>query len=40
MANFQLPKNSQVKVGQTHKAEPGAKDVRSFKIYRWDPDTG
>ena len=40
MANFQLPKNSQVKAGKTHKAEPGAKDVRSFKIYRWDPDTG
>ncbi|MFC0410705.1 succinate dehydrogenase iron-sulfur subunit [Roseomonas elaeocarpi] len=40
MATFQLPKNSKVSVGKTYPAEAGAKDVRSFKIYRWDPDTG
>ena len=40
MATFQLPKNSKVSTGKTYPAEAGAKDVRSFKIYRWDPDTG
>ncbi|UFN48051.1 succinate dehydrogenase iron-sulfur subunit [Roseomonas sp. OT10] len=40
MATFALPKNSTVQQGKTYKAEPGAKKVRSFKIYRWDPDTG
>ncbi|WP_424134847.1 succinate dehydrogenase iron-sulfur subunit [Roseomonas chloroacetimidivorans] len=40
MATFTLPKNSTVSTGQTYKAEAGAKNVRSFKIYRWDPDTG
>ncbi|WP_368419551.1 succinate dehydrogenase iron-sulfur subunit, partial [Rhodovarius sp.] len=40
MATFTLPKNSTIGQGQVFKAEPGAKDVRAFKIYRWDPDTG
>ena len=40
MATFTLPKNSQTTVGKTYKAAPDAKEVRSFKIYRWDPDTG
>jgi succinate dehydrogenase / fumarate reductase iron-sulfur subunit len=40
MATFTLPKNSSVTTGQTYKAEAGATNVRSFKIYRWDPDTG
>ncbi|HEY8611522.1 MAG TPA: 2Fe-2S iron-sulfur cluster-binding protein, partial [Roseomonas sp.] len=40
MATFTLPKNSAVKTGQVYKAEAGATNVRSFKIYRWDPDTG
>lgn len=40
MATFTLPKNSRIQTGKTYKAEPGAKNVKSFKIYRWDPDTG
>ena len=40
MATFTLPKNSTIGVGQTYKAEADATNVRSFKIYRWDPDTG
>jgi len=40
MATFTLPKNSTIGQGKTHKAEPGAKNVKAFKIYRWDPDTG
>lgn len=40
MATFTLPKNSTIQTGKTYKAEPGAKNVKSFKIYRWDPDTG
>ncbi|MBO1073582.1 succinate dehydrogenase iron-sulfur subunit [Roseomonas marmotae] len=40
MATFTLPKNSTIQHGQTHKAEPGAKNVKNFKVYRWDPDTG
>src|SRR4028119_904798 len=38
MATFTLPKNSRITEGKTFKAEPDAKDVRTFKIYRWDPD--
>ncbi len=40
MAEFKLPKNSTIGQGQVFKADPGAKDVRAFKIYRWDPDAG
>lgn len=40
MATFTLPKNSKIKSnGKVHKAE-GGKKVKSFKIYRYDPDTG
>jgi succinate dehydrogenase / fumarate reductase iron-sulfur subunit len=38
MATFRLPKNSQITSGQTHKAPAGAKRVREFKVYRWNPD--
>jgi succinate dehydrogenase / fumarate reductase iron-sulfur subunit len=40
MAEFQLPANSRVQPGTTHKAPAGAKRVREFKIYRWNPDDG
>ncbi|MBL6454290.1 succinate dehydrogenase iron-sulfur subunit [Belnapia sp. T6] len=40
MATFTLPKNSTIQPGKTFKAEAGAKNVKSFKIYRWDPDSG
>lgn len=40
MAKFSLPANSKIGAGKTHKAEPGAKRVKTFKIYRWNPDDG
>ena len=39
MAEFRLPKNSRVTKGKTHPAEDG-KRLKTFKIYRYDPDTG
>jgi succinate dehydrogenase / fumarate reductase iron-sulfur subunit len=39
MATFTLPKNSRITEGKTFKAEPGATNVKTFKIYRWDPDS-
>ncbi len=39
MAEFRLPKNSRVTKGKTHPAEEG-KRLKTFKIYRYDPDTG
>ncbi len=39
MAKFSLPANSKVrKDGRVFKAPAGAKNVRVFKIYRFDPD--
>jgi succinate dehydrogenase / fumarate reductase iron-sulfur subunit len=40
MAEFTLPANSRVKPGKTYDASAGAKRVKSFNIYRWDPDVG
>src|SRR5258708_3594229 len=40
MAEFTLPANSRVTDGKAYKAPPGAKRVKTFRIYRWDPDTG
>ncbi|HTI85383.1 MAG TPA: succinate dehydrogenase iron-sulfur subunit [Alphaproteobacteria bacterium] len=40
MVELALPKNSRVVEGKNHPASAGAKAVRTFKIYRWDPDTG
>lgn len=41
MAEFTLPKNSKInKDGKHYKAPEGAKNVRAFKVYRYDPDTG
>jgi succinate dehydrogenase / fumarate reductase iron-sulfur subunit len=40
MVEFTLPRNSKVKKGKTHKAPPGAENVKSFRVYRWDPDGG
>ena len=40
MAEFSLPANSKVrKDGRVFKAPAGAKNVRVFKIYRFDPDS-
>ena len=41
MAEFLLPKNSKIRSnGRVHKATAGAKRVKAFKIYRYDPDSG
>ena len=40
MAEFTLPKNSQIEKGHSHPAPDGAKRVKAFEIYRWDPDSG
>jgi succinate dehydrogenase / fumarate reductase, iron-sulfur subunit len=40
MVAFNLPRNSRVGLGQTFKAPAGAKRVRAFNIYRWNPDDG
>lgn len=40
MVEFNLPANSRVTAGKVHKAEAGAKNVRTFKVYRFDPDSG
>jgi succinate dehydrogenase / fumarate reductase iron-sulfur subunit len=42
MAQFSLPKNSTIdkSAGKSHKAPAGAKDVRTFRVYRYDPDSG
>jgi len=41
MAEFALPKNSRIKSkGREHKAPAGATRVKSFKVYRYDPDSG
>jgi len=37
MAEFTLPKNSKVTKGK-HFPAKGAKNVRVFKVYRWNPD--
>ncbi len=40
MAEFTLPQNSTLKPGKTYGAPAGAKAIRRFEVYRWDPDTG
>jgi succinate dehydrogenase / fumarate reductase iron-sulfur subunit len=40
MVEFALPANSRVQPGKAYKAPAGAKNVKVFKIYRYDPDAG
>jgi len=40
MVEFALPKNSRIETGKTHAAPEGAKRVKTFKIYRWEPEDG
>ena len=40
MAELTLPANSRITEGKTWPAPEGATNVRRFRIYRWDPDTG
>jgi succinate dehydrogenase / fumarate reductase iron-sulfur subunit len=38
MVEFALPKNSKIAEGKKHKAPKGAHNIKTFKIYRWNPD--
>ncbi len=40
MAEFRLPKNSRVTKGKHFAAVDGAKNVKTFKVYRWEPEAG
>lgn len=40
MADFKLPANSVIRGGKTFKSETGAKNIKKFNVYRWNPDTG
>jgi succinate dehydrogenase / fumarate reductase iron-sulfur subunit len=40
MVQLFLPPNSRPRQGVTHKAPAGATDVRTFRIYRFDPTSG
>lgn len=40
MAKFRLPKNSRIEPGQNFPAPDGAENIRVFKVYRYDPDSG
>lgn len=41
MAEFTLPKNSKInRNGKVHKAAKDAKNVKTFKVYRYDPESG
>ena len=39
MVQFVLPKNSRVTKGRHHAAPEGAKRTKTFKVYRYDPET-
>jgi len=40
MAEFTLPKNSKVEMGKTFANAEGATKKKTFRIYRWEPDSG
>ncbi|CAN5699917.1 succinate dehydrogenase iron-sulfur subunit [soil metagenome] len=40
MVEFTLPKNSRMVTGRTWPRPEGASNVKTYKVYRWDPDTG
>jgi succinate dehydrogenase / fumarate reductase iron-sulfur subunit len=40
MAEFTLPANSIMGAGKSHSAPDGAKRTKTFKVYRYDPDSG
>ena len=40
MVEFLLPANSKIGPGKTHAAPAGAANVKRFKVYRWEPDSG
>ncbi|MTI08467.1 succinate dehydrogenase iron-sulfur subunit [Curvivirga aplysinae] len=40
MAEFSLPTNSKIREGQVWKANTGGKNIKEFRIYRWNEDSG
>ncbi|MEP6938292.1 MAG: succinate dehydrogenase iron-sulfur subunit [Rudaea sp.] len=40
MAEFSLPKNSKMQKGKKHAANADAKNVRTFRVYRWNEEDG
>src|SRR5690349_19207604 len=40
MAEFTLPANSKITSGKNWPAPAGATRIKTFKVYRWDPDSG
>jgi len=40
MAEFLLPKNSRINKGKRHDAPAGATRTKTFRIYRWEPESG
>lgn len=40
MAEFRLPKNSRITKGKRHPAPRNAKNPKTFRIYRWEPEAG
>jgi succinate dehydrogenase / fumarate reductase iron-sulfur subunit len=40
VAEFTLPKNSKIQPGRHFPAAAGSARVRSFKVYRWNPEDG
>jgi succinate dehydrogenase / fumarate reductase, iron-sulfur subunit len=40
MAEFTLPAHSKVGTGKTYPAPAGAKRVKDFQVYRWNPEDG
>ncbi|MGN8157130.1 succinate dehydrogenase iron-sulfur subunit [Salinisphaera sp. SWV1] len=40
MAEFRLPKNSRISKGKRHPAPKDAKNTKTFRIYRWEPEAG
>ncbi len=38
MAEFALPANSKLKGGEKHPATGSGKNLKTFKVYRWNPD--
>lgn len=40
MAEFRLPKNSQIAKGKHYSAPGDAKNTKTFRVYRWEPEAG
>jgi succinate dehydrogenase / fumarate reductase iron-sulfur subunit len=40
MAEFTLPKNSRMTEGKSWPAPAGARTLREYRVYRWNPDDG